>query len=61
MLLEAIERVPRARTEQLERTFSPRLGQPDDMAAACAYLLSDDAGYLNGANLCIYGGRTVAI
>ena len=35
-----------------------RFGQPDDIAAAVAYLLSDDAAYVTGANLVVDGGRT---
>jgi NAD(P)-dependent dehydrogenase (short-subunit alcohol dehydrogenase family) len=35
-----------------------RFGRPDDIAAAVAYLLSDEAGYITGANLVVDGGRT---
>jgi NAD(P)-dependent dehydrogenase (short-subunit alcohol dehydrogenase family) len=61
MLAAAMERAPHIRTEQLERTYSPRIGVPEDIAAGCAYLLSDDAAYVNGADLRIDGGRTAAI
>ncbi|WP_334178022.1 acetoacetyl-CoA reductase [Pseudoxanthomonas sp.] len=33
-----------------------RIGQPDDIARAVAFLTSDDAGYITGANLPVNGG-----
>ena len=33
-----------------------RLGEPRDVAAACAFLLSDDAAYVTGENLVVAGG-----
>ena len=35
---------------------SPRLGLPDDIAAAVAFLLSDDATWINGQTLIVNGG-----
>jgi NAD(P)-dependent dehydrogenase (short-subunit alcohol dehydrogenase family) len=35
---------------------SPRLGRPDDIAAAVAFLLSDDAEWINGQVLGVDGG-----
>jgi NAD(P)-dependent dehydrogenase (short-subunit alcohol dehydrogenase family) len=35
-----------------------RFGQPGDIAAAVAFLLSDEATYITGANLVVDGGRT---
>jgi NAD(P)-dependent dehydrogenase (short-subunit alcohol dehydrogenase family) len=35
-----------------------RFGQPEDIAAAVAFLLSDEATYITGANLVVDGGRT---
>ncbi|MCU1486861.1 MAG: fabG 14 [Actinomycetia bacterium] len=38
---------------------SPRLGRPDDIAAAVAFLCSDDAEWINGQVLSVDGGATV--
>jgi NAD(P)-dependent dehydrogenase (short-subunit alcohol dehydrogenase family) len=34
-----------------------RMGKPDDIAAACAFLISDEAGYITGQILGVNGGR----
>lgn len=34
-----------------------RAGQPEDIAAACAYLASDGAGYVTGQTISVNGGR----
>jgi 2-hydroxycyclohexanecarboxyl-CoA dehydrogenase len=34
-----------------------RPGKPEDIAAACAYLASEDAGYVTGQTLSVNGGR----
>ena len=39
-----------------ERTPVNRLGRPEEMAAACVYLASDEAAFVNGAVLKIDGG-----
>jgi 3-oxoacyl-[acyl-carrier protein] reductase len=36
-----------------------RLGLPDDIAAAVAYVTSDEAGFLTGQTICIDGGMTM--
>jgi dehydrogenase/reductase SDR family protein 4 len=41
---------------QREATVLGRLGTPDDMGGAAAFLLSDDAGYVTGETLVASGG-----
>ncbi|MBE3599685.1 MAG: glucose 1-dehydrogenase [Limnochordaceae bacterium] len=36
-----------------------RVGRPEDVAAACLFLVSDDAGFMTGANVVLDGGMTV--
>jgi hypothetical protein len=38
-----------------------RLGEPSDIAAAVAFLASDEAGYVTGTNLVVDGGRSVVM
>jgi len=37
-----------------------RLGQPDDIAAAVAFMVSDDAAFITGQTLSVSGGLTMA-
>lgn len=46
-------------TEQLHPV--KRLGEPEEIAAAAAFLASDEAGFMIGANLVIDGGLTLRI
>jgi NAD(P)-dependent dehydrogenase (short-subunit alcohol dehydrogenase family) len=43
----------------LQTVPSTRLGRPGDIAAAVSFLLSDDAGFINGQVLSIDGGLTM--
>jgi 2-hydroxycyclohexanecarboxyl-CoA dehydrogenase len=43
--------------EIIQRTPVRRVGQPCDIAAACAFLISDDASYITGQILGVNGGR----
>lgn len=55
------ERAAAARVEGEMSRLHPlgRVGRPEEVAAAVAYLLSDGAGFINGAILPIDGGRSV--
>jgi 2-hydroxycyclohexanecarboxyl-CoA dehydrogenase len=41
----------------IEQTPVRRIGKPEDIAAACAFLISDEAGYITGQILGVNGGR----
>jgi 2-hydroxycyclohexanecarboxyl-CoA dehydrogenase len=48
-------------TESLVRAVPMRrLGQPEDVAAAVAFLASEEAGYITGQTLSVSGGLTMA-
>jgi NAD(P)-dependent dehydrogenase (short-subunit alcohol dehydrogenase family) len=38
------------------RTQMKRMGRPEEIAAACAFLASDDASYVHGAAYPVDGG-----
>ncbi len=47
--------------EQLAKTLPVRrLGVPDDIASACAWLISEDSGYVTGQTIGVNGGRVVS-
>ncbi|MCA2207768.1 SDR family NAD(P)-dependent oxidoreductase [Nocardia rosealba] len=43
--------------DHIKRTPVRRVGQPEDIAAACAFLISESAGYITGQILGVNGGR----
>jgi NAD(P)-dependent dehydrogenase (short-subunit alcohol dehydrogenase family) len=43
--------------KNIEATPVRRIGRPEDIAAACAFLISDEAGYITGQILGVNGGR----
>jgi 2-hydroxycyclohexanecarboxyl-CoA dehydrogenase len=46
--------------EQLEQTMPVRrVGQPEDIAGACAYLVRDEASYVTGQVFGVNGGRVI--
>jgi NAD(P)-dependent dehydrogenase (short-subunit alcohol dehydrogenase family) len=61
MLLAEFDAAPDPAKERAENESTiplGRIGQPGDIAAAVAFLLSDEAAYITGANLVVDGGRT---
>jgi acetoacetyl-CoA reductase len=54
---EAIKAMPEDVRNQIIATIPVgKLGKPEDIARAVAFLAADDAGYITGANLAINGG-----
>jgi 2-hydroxycyclohexanecarboxyl-CoA dehydrogenase len=43
--------------DHIQRTPVRRIGRPEDIASACAFLVSEEAGYVNGQILGVNGGR----
>jgi NAD(P)-dependent dehydrogenase (short-subunit alcohol dehydrogenase family) len=55
----AAARDPNSAREKMAKAIPlQRLGLPKEVAALCVYLLSDDSGFITGANLPIDGGLT---
>ncbi len=43
--------------DHIQRTPVRRVGRPEDIAAACSFLISEEAGYITGQILGVNGGR----
>jgi NAD(P)-dependent dehydrogenase (short-subunit alcohol dehydrogenase family) len=43
--------------DHVERTPVRRVGRPEDIAATCAFLVSEEAGYITGQIIGVNGGR----
>jgi len=43
--------------EHIQRTPVRRVGRPEDIAATCAFLVSEEAGYITGQIIGVNGGR----
>jgi NAD(P)-dependent dehydrogenase (short-subunit alcohol dehydrogenase family) len=58
-MLRNAESLGRLRNVQATIDATPvrRIGKPEDIAAACAFLISDEAGYITGQILGVNGGR----
>lgn len=57
MLRQAVERGLVNVEEQAANTPVGRIGQPEDIAAACAFLVSEEASYITGQIIGVNGGR----
>ena len=49
---------PELEQQLISYNYRNRIGRPQEVAACCLYLLSDDSGFVNGADYVIDGGRT---
>jgi NAD(P)-dependent dehydrogenase (short-subunit alcohol dehydrogenase family) len=58
--LAAVMLTPEARRAREDRIPLGKLGQPEDVAAAVAFLASADAAYINGTVLVVDGGLLIA-
>ena len=55
---KGVERLTEAERQGfIDRSFMSRLGQPDEVAAAVAFLASDDAAFMTGEILAVSGGH----
>jgi NAD(P)-dependent dehydrogenase (short-subunit alcohol dehydrogenase family) len=43
--------------DHIQRTPVRKIGKPEDIAAACSFLISEEAGYITGQILTVSGGR----
>lgn len=59
-MLRLTDHPGRAQTYLADRVPLHRLGEADDVATACLYLLSKDSSYVTGSVLPVDGGATIA-
>ncbi len=57
MLRKSEERGYLVVQQNIDSTPVRRIGKPEDIAAACAFLVSEEAGYITGQILGVNGGR----
>jgi NAD(P)-dependent dehydrogenase (short-subunit alcohol dehydrogenase family) len=55
-----VERNPAEGAKLIDLNYVGRFGAPAEIAALTAYLLADESGFVNGENIVVDGGRTVA-
>ena len=55
---EYVEGKPELEAELVSYNYRGRVGRPREVAACCVYLLSDDSGFVTGADYIVDGGRT---
>lgn len=58
-MTESLIADPAVRQDVLSETPLGRIGKPDDIARAAAFLCSREAGYITGAEILVDGGQTI--
>jgi NAD(P)-dependent dehydrogenase (short-subunit alcohol dehydrogenase family) len=56
MLEDIYAQDPTRRDRMVDKTPLARMGRPEDVAATCLHLLSDDAGFVTGTDVVVDGG-----